>query len=268
MKNSKCIPESPATLQVCHLTYAFDEIKVLDDISFEAPHGSRIAIVGPNGAGKSTLFKILVGLISPQSGAVSIHGKSLGSHHDCVSYVPQRSEIDRHFPVTVEDIVLMGRYKFSGGLRRPDKEDRYQTRLALEKLGLTKLRKKCLDELSGGQQQRTFLARAIAQEPHILLMDEPFSHVDVTTQEITLELLDDLQSKNATVMVSTHDLNLASQRFDLVGLLNTRLIAFGSPEKVFTQKNITSAFGAHVLNIKGSMVIDQCCPPDNERIHS
>ncbi len=247
------------------LSFAYNGKTVLDDISFEAPHGKRIAVVGPNGAGKSTLFKILVGLLVPQKGSVQIHGLSLGSHHDCVSYVPQRNEIDRHFPVSVEDIVLMGRFRFANWLRPPSREDRLQTQIALKRLEITGLRRKRLDELSGGQQQRVFLARAIAQQPHVLLMDEPFTGIDITTQEVTLQLLDELRSLDATVLVSTHDLNMASKRFDLVALLNTRLIAFGPPEVVFTRKNISAAFGQHVMSIKGSLVIDQCCPPQNDR---
>ena len=231
------------------------------------PTENASRLLAPTERGNRLLFKILVGLLIPQKGSVHIHGLSLGSHHDCVSYVPQRNEIDPHFPVSVEDIVLMGRFRYYNWLRPPSREDHQQTQIALQRLEIADLRRKRLDELSGGQQQRAFLARAIAQQPHVLLMDEPFTGVDITTQEITLQLLDELRSQEATVLVSTHDLNMASQRFDLVALLNNRLISFGSPEKVFTRKNIAMAFGEHVMNIKGSLVIDQCCPPQDDRSH-
>jgi ABC-type Mn2+/Zn2+ transport system ATPase subunit len=181
-----------------------------------------------------------------------------------VAYVPQREEVDWRFPVTVSDVVMMGRYGQQGWLRRPDQTDRSVVERSLEQLGISDLAKRPIGELSSGQQQRVFLARALAQEPHILLMDEPFTGVDFTTQEATLTLLEYLQTQQVTAMVSTHDLTLASERFDQVLLINRRLIANGTPEEVFTTANLSQAFGSQVLFLDGVAVVDQCCPPEEE----
>jgi ABC-type Mn2+/Zn2+ transport system ATPase subunit len=236
----------------------------LDDLTFQVPHGARLAVVGPNGAGKTTLFKALVGLVQLQAGRIRIHGEPLGHHQDCVAYVPQREEVDWRFPVTVSDVVMMGRYGQQGWLRRPDQTDRSVVERSLEQLGISDLANRPIGELSSGQQQRVFLARALAQEPHILLMDEPFTGVDFTTQEATLTLLEYLQTQQVTAMVSTHDLTLASERFDQVLLINRRLIANGTPEEVFTPANLSQAFGSQVLFLDGVAVVDQCCPPEEE----
>ena len=233
---------------------------VLDHLSFQVPHGARVAVVGPNGAGKSTLFKALVGLLPLKSGSIYIHGKPLGHHLDCVAYVPQREEVEWHFPVTVADVVMMGRYGRLGWLKRPTKKDRDIVINSLEKMGIENLASRSIGDLSGGQQQRVFLARAIAQEPHILLMDEPFTGVDFTTQEATLQLLEQLHSEEVTVLVSTHDLNLASQRFENVLLLNHSIIAYGTPVQVFTPEAVQKAFGAHVLTLDGALLVEECCP--------
>jgi ABC-type Mn2+/Zn2+ transport system ATPase subunit len=262
LKFSPGLPEEPARLEMEHVQVGYNGGAALDDLTFQVPHGARLAIVGPNGAGKTTLFKALVGLVQVKRGHIHIHGQPLGNHQDCVAYVPQREEVDWRFPVTVYDVVMMGRIGQQGLLRRPSKADREAVAQSLENLGISDLGKRPIGELSGGQQQRVFLARALAQEPHILLMDEPFTGVDFTTQEATLDLLEHLQVQKVTAMVSTHDLTLASERFDQVMLLNKRLIAYGSPEEVFTPPNLSQAFGSQVLFLDGVAVVDQCCPPD------
>jgi ABC-type Mn2+/Zn2+ transport system ATPase subunit len=221
-----------------------------------------VAVVGPNGAGKSTLFKALVGLLPLQQGRILIHGRPLGSHKDCVAYVPQRGEVDWRFPVTVADVVMMGRFGRQGLLGRADHADRAAVAAALAHMGISDLAARPIGELSGGQQQRVFLARALAQEPHILLMDEPFTGVDITTQEAVLRLLDDLRSEGLTVLVSTHDLNLAMQRFDLALLLNRGLVAYGPPQAVLTPEHIRAAFGGQALLLGPLVVVDECCPPE------
>jgi ABC-type Mn2+/Zn2+ transport system ATPase subunit len=253
----------PGHLEIDHLTVAYNGTPVLRDISFQVPHGTRVAVVGPNGAGKSTLFKALVGLLPLRQGRVLIHGLPLGHHLDCVAYVPQREEVDWKFPVTVADVVMMGRYGTLGWLRRPDQRDRAIVARSLEQMGIAHLARQPIGELSGGQQQRVFLARALAQEPHILLMDEPFTGVDASTQEATLSLLDQLKAQQVTVMVSTHDLNLARARFDRVLLLNRRVIAYDEAPRVFTPDAVTQAFGTHTLTLEGTrVVVDDCCPPE------
>jgi len=249
---------TPHRLEVQDLSVAYGDKTVLHDLTFNIPHGARVAIVGPNGAGKSTLFKALVGLLPFSSGRILIHGLPLGNHKDCVAYVPQREEVDWRFPVTVSDVVAMGRYDRQGWFRGASAGDKDVVARSLEALGIADLAGLSISELSGGQQQRVFLARALAQEPHILLMDEPFTGVDVTTQEATLRLLDDLHVAKVTAMISTHDLNLAASQSDLILLLNQRLIAFGSPAEVLTQEHLRRAFGAQMLILPdGTAIIDE-----------
>jgi ABC-type Mn2+/Zn2+ transport system ATPase subunit len=252
----------PARLDIEHATIAYAGAPILDDLTFQVPHGAQVAVVGPNGAGKSTLFKALVGLLPLQQGRILIHGRPLGSHKDCVAYVPQRGEVDWRFPVTVADVVMMGRFGRQGWLGRTSQQDRAAVAAALEHMGIADLSRYAIGDLSGGQQQRVFLARALAQEPHILLMDEPFTGVDITTQEAVLRLLDDLRGEGLTVLVSTHDLSLAMQRFDLVLLLNRGLVAYGPPAAVFAPDHIQAAFGGQALLLGPMLVVDQCCPPD------
>jgi len=257
----------PARLDLEDVSVGYNGKPVLQNLTFQVPHGHRVAVVGPNGAGKSTLFKALVGLLPLRSGKIHIHGQPLGRHHDCVAYVPQRNEIDWRFPVTVEDVVMMGRYGHTGWMRAPSRADRAIVRRCLEQMGIADLASQPIGDLSGGQQQRVFLARALAQEPHILLMDEPFTGVDATTLETALNLLDDLRQRSVTVLVSTHDLTMAAQRFDEVLLLNRRLVAYGTPGEVFQAGNIRAAFGGQALTIDGVIVTDQCCPGEEEHLH-
>jgi len=253
----------PHRLEVRNASIGYGDTIVLHDLSFSVPNGARVAVVGPNGAGKSTLFKALVGLLPLRSGEIFIHGLPLGNHKDCVAYVPQREEVDWRFPVTVSDVVMMGRYDHQGWLGGASREDRQAVRKSLEQLGIAELAGSAISDLSGGQQQRVFLARALAQEPHILLMDEPFTGVDVPTQEATLNLLDDLPKAGVTAMIATHDLNLATNKFDHLLLLNHRLIAFGSPAEVMKQEYLATVFGARMaVMADGSVVIDECCPPE------
>jgi manganese/iron transport system ATP-binding protein len=255
----------PAQLELENVTVAYNGKPVLDNISLQVPHGARAAVVGPNGAGKSTLFKAMVGLLPLKRGRILIHGLPLGHHLDCVAYVPQKDEVDWRFPVTVEDVVMMGRFGKLGRLRRPGKHDLEVVARNLEQMGIAHIASTPVGDLSGGQQQRVFLARALAQEPHILLMDEPFTGVDAATQETTLDLLDELQLQHVTMLISTHDLNLASERFDQVLLINRQVIAYGPPEKAFTPQNLSQAFSGKLLVMPGgAMLVDDCCPPQEE----
>lgn len=264
LAGEKSLPNKPARLELEKVKVSYNGLLALDDLTFQVAHGARLAVVGPNAAGKTTLFKALVGLLQLKTGRILIHGQPLGHHQDCVAYVPQREEVDWRFPVTVFDVVMMGRFGQQGLLQRQDRSDREAVAHSLEQLGIMDLADRPIGELSGGQQQRVFLARALAQEPHILLMDEPFTGVDFTTQETTLDLLEHLQSEQVTAMVSTHDLSLASERFDQVLLLNKRIVAYGSPQEVFTPQNLSRAFGSQVLFLDGVAVVDQCCPPEEE----
>jgi ABC-type Mn2+/Zn2+ transport system ATPase subunit len=253
----------PHRLEVQNVSLGYGDKIVVEDLTFSVPHGARVAVVGPNGAGKSTLFKALVGLLPLRGGQVFIHGLPLGNHKDCVAYVPQREEVDWRFPVTIEDVVMMGRYDHQDWLKRITRRDRQAVNGSLAQMGIADLAGQSIGDLSGGQQQRVFLARALAQEPHILLMDEPFTGVDLTTQDATLRLLDDLRAAQVTAMIATHDLNLAADKFDLMLLLNHRLIAFGKPAEVMKQEFLSKAFGSHLTLLgDGSVVVDECCPPE------
>jgi ABC-type Mn2+/Zn2+ transport system ATPase subunit len=253
---------APARLDLDGVSVGYNGKPVLRDVTVQITHGARVAIVGPNGAGKSTLFKALAGLLPISAGEISIHCQPLGSHQDCIAYVPQREDVDWRFPVTVSDVVMMGRYGRLGWLKRPKHEDVVAVKRGMEQMGIADLAGRRIGELSGGQQQRVFLARALAQEPHILLMDEPFSGIDASTQEATLQLLDRLREQGVTTLVSTHDLTLASTRFDEVMLLNHRLIAYGPVKNVFTPQALSEAFGGQVFFMDGAAVVDQCCQPE------
>jgi ABC-type Mn2+/Zn2+ transport system ATPase subunit len=258
----------PARLEVERVSLGYNGHAALKDVSFQVPQGAHVAVVGPNGAGKSTLFKALVGLLSIRSGRILVHGLPLNSHKECVAYVPQRDEVDWRFPVNVADVVMMGRFGHLNWLQRPSPRDHEIVRRSLAQMGIADLARRSIADLSGGQQQRVFLARALAQEPHILLMDEPFTGVDVATQETTLALLDDLQTQHVTVMISTHDLGLAMARFGTVLLLNKRVIAYGPPDQAFTPSNLTAAFGGQMIMLEnGAVVVDQCCPDEAEPEH-
>jgi ABC-type Mn2+/Zn2+ transport system ATPase subunit len=251
----------PARLDVEDISVAYNGKPVLCDITFRIEHGAQVAVVGPNGSGKSTLFKALVGLLPVQKGRILIHGLPLGHHQDCVAYVPQREEVDWRFPVNVLDVVLMGRFGHLGWLRRPGKGDYEIANRCLEQMGLQDMAARPIGDLSGGQQQRVFLARALAQEPHLLLLDEPFTGVDISTQEATLALLEQLREQQVTMLVSTHDLNLAATRFDKTLLLNRRVIAYGQASEVFKQETLAEAFGSQVMILPdGVAVVDRCCP--------
>lgn len=248
-------------LSLENVTAGYNGQPVLQDLTFHVPHGGQVAVVGPNGAGKSTLFKVLVGLLPLWNGQILIHGQPLGLHKDCVAYVPQRSEVDWRFPVTTIEVVMMGRYRRQGWLGRPSRQDYSAVQYAMEQMGIAALARHPIGELSGGQQQRVFLARALAQEPHIMLMDEPFTGVDAATQETTLELLEELKARQVTVLVSTHDLNMAAQRFEHVLLLNRVLIAYGPASQVLSPERIQKAFSGRVLFMGNMAVVDECCPP-------
>ena len=247
-------------LEITALTAGYGGRAALVDVTMQVPHGAQVAVVGPNGAGKSTLFKALAGLLTMRGGRVLVHGRPPGGQTDPIAYVPQREEIDWSFPVTVSDVVMMGRYGRLGWLARPRTADREVVARCLHELGIAGLAGRAIGELSGGQQQRVFLARALAQEPHVLLLDEPFTGVDVSAKEALLALLDRLREQSITVLVSTHDMEIAARRFELVSLLNGRLIAYGPPSSVFTPEHLATAFGGQALFLDGMVVIDQCCP--------
>jgi manganese/iron transport system ATP-binding protein len=249
-------------LEVSDLTVGYNGVTALDHVSFVLHLGERVAVVGPNGAGKSTLFKVIAGVLDPTSGEVRVAGCNPRGHI-CIAYVPQRNDVDWRFPVTVEDVVMMGRFGRLGLLRRPGRQDRAIVLQCLGTVGLADLAKRQIGELSGGQQQRMFIARALAQESSLMLMDEPLTGLDIPAQERILELLDVLRTEGVTVMVATHDLNQASDYFDRVMLLNNRLMGFGTAAEVFTADHLRDAYGGQLRLVEtgeGLMALnDTCC---------
>ncbi|MEA3337299.1 MAG: metal ABC transporter ATP-binding protein [Chloroflexota bacterium] len=236
----------------------------LQAVSFQAEVGEQIAVVGPNGAGKSTLFKLIVGTIKPSRGTVQLYGHS-PDKHICIAYVPQRSQIDWSFPATVEDVVMMGRVGRIGLFRRPKKQDWELVRASLDRVNANHLARKQIGELSGGQQQRVFIARALAQEAELLLLDEPLSGLDLPSQQAIFKVLESLRPDGVTVLLATHDLTLAAERFDRVMLLNRRLVAFDRGPSVLTAENLLAAYGGHMHRIdeEGAMLLaDTCCDHD------
>jgi len=254
-------PNKPI-LEVQHISVRYNGQAALDDITFHLHEGERIAVVGPNGAGKSTLFKVVAGVLQPQTGEVNISG-SRPRKHICIAYIPQRSQVDWHFPVSVADVVMMGRSAKLGPLNWPHKKDWEYVHHALQTVELSDLADRQIGELSGGQQQRMFIARAIAQEAELILMDEPLTGLDTPAQEGLLDLLDTLRDQKVTVMVATHDLEQAARHFDRILLLNHRMIAFDTPQKVLLTDNLLQAYGGRLkVGPQGAMLVDDCCPAD------
>lgn len=235
-------------VEMAGVSFRYDGASALRDVSFRLAAGARVAVVGPNGAGKTTLFKLIAGALRPAQGSIRVFGHGAGGHV-CIAYLPQRSQVDWAFPVSVREVVMMGRVRKIGLLRWPGAQDRTEVGGALEKVGLTRLASRQIGELSGGEQQRVFLAQAVAQGAELILLDEPLTGLDTPSQEAILRVLDELKSAGVTVMVATHDLNLASERFDQVMLLNRRLIALGSPAEVLTKASLVRAYGGHLHSL-------------------
>ena len=247
-------------LDVQKISARYNGSFALEDVSFHLHAGERIAVVGTNGAGKSTLFKVVAGVLQPVSGEVTVYG-STPSKHVCIAYITQRSQVDWNFPVSVADVVMMGRIAQLGLLGWPKKRDWDLVHEMLKIVDLDELAKRQIGELSGGQQQRMFIARALAQEAELMLMDEPLTGLDSPSQEGILALLDTLKNQDVTVMVATHDLEQAAEYFDRIMLLNHRLIGLGSPDEVLQTEKLVQAYGGRLRSVDGDKVlaVDDCC---------
>jgi manganese/iron transport system ATP-binding protein len=253
-------------LRAEELSLRYQSGPALENISFELKTGERLAVVGPNGAGKSTLLKIIAGVLTPSEGRVQIFGNDPGVHI-CIAYVPQRNQVDWSFPVTVADVVMMGRVGQLGLFRNPKTRDWDLVDSALEVVRMTHLAKRQISQLSGGQQQRMFIARALAQEAELMLMDEPLTGLDVNSQEEVFGILDRLQQQNVTILVSLHDLKMAAERFDRVMLLNHRMLGLGIPDDVLTPENLVPAYGGHLTLVPtegGALALGDTCCGDRE----
>lgn len=214
----------------------------VNQVGFTVQAGESVAVLGPNGAGKSTLFKAIVGLIPHTSGHISLHGEDCVTSHTMVGYVPQREAIDWSFPATVYDTVMMGRARHMGWMRWPRRVDRDAVIHALKRVSMVDFRERQIGQLSGGQRRRVFIARALAQETDVLLLDEPFAGVDAAAAEEIMHVLDALHADGVTIILATHDMRLAAERFDKMLLINRTVQGFGTREEVFTPEVLQGVY--------------------------
>ena len=251
LKHPKAPPDA-SPLEVRGLTVAYRDQPVLWDVSFEAPEGQLIAIVGPNGAGKTTLLKVVMGLMQPAAGRTAVYGQPFSRARQWVGYVPQRGSVDWDFPTDALDVVTMGLYGKLGWFRRPGRNERQTAMECLEKVGMADFAGRQISQLSGGQQQRVFLARALAQDAHLYLTDEPFAGVDYKTEQAIVALLRELRDAGKTVVVVHHDLGTVTEYFDRVVILNKELVAEGPVEDAFTRETVAAAYGGNVAYVTGA----------------
>jgi manganese/iron transport system ATP-binding protein len=251
-----------AALQLQHLTVRYGGGFGLEDVSCAIAAGEQVAVVGPNGAGKSTLLKSIAGLLRPDAGSLRYFDAAVAPP-GLIAYLPQRSLVDWRFPASVRDVVMMGRVGRVGLFRRPGPRDKALVAEALELVQMAPLAHRQISELSGGQQQRVFLARALAQEARILLMDEPLNGLDMGSQDALFQTLRELREREVTVLVALHDLQLAARHFDQVMLLNRRLVSMGAAGEVFTPARLLEAYGSHLhlaVTRDGILTLaDTCC---------
>lgn len=232
-----------AALHIHDLTVAYHKTTVVEHVGLSVQPGSLVGIIGPNGAGKSTLIKASLGLIPAVSGEVRVFGKPVKERRRLVGYVPQRESVDWDFPTNALDVVTMGTYGRLGWFRRPGAKEKQAALACLAKVGMSEYADRQISQLSGGQQQRIFLARALAQEAELYVMDEPFAGVDAATEKAIVALLADLRDQGKTVLVVHHDLTTVREYFDTVLLLNKRVIAYGPVDDVFNRDNLQRAYG-------------------------
>jgi ABC-type Mn2+/Zn2+ transport system ATPase subunit len=233
------------------MTAGYGDRTALSHVNLHVPGGSLLAVVGPNGAGKSTLLKVMAGLLRPFSGHVTVLGGGVGQQARRVAYLPQAESVDWQFPVSVGDVVMMGRYPLIGWGRRPGAADRDHVARALATVGMETHADRQIGALSGGQRRRVFLARAIAADPELYLLDEPVTGVDAVTQEDLMDVLEAEARAGKTVIATTHDLLCAAQRFQQAALVNNRLVAQGPANLVLDQRLLAETYGGHVLILQG-----------------
>ena len=237
------------------VSVGYDSEPVLEHVSFTVEAGSLLAVVGPNGAGKSTLLKVMAGLLRPWNGRIEVLGGPPGREARRVAYVPQAEAVDWDFPVTVRDVVTMGRYPALGALRQPGPADRRAVSAALEQVKMTEYQADQIGSLSGGQRRRVFLARALASEASLFLLDEPVTGIDATTQEDLMDILEEQTKRGKTVVATTHDLACAASRFQRVLAINRTVIADGPSSLVLDPEVLSRAYGGHLLVLAGRTVL-------------
>jgi ABC-type Mn2+/Zn2+ transport system ATPase subunit len=251
---------SDPIIRFSHATFGFPGVIALKDISLDISEGEFVGVIGPNGSGKTTLCRGVLGLLSPLSGSVQIFDcacEELRCYHRArIGYLPQKGTVEQNFPITVLEAVMMGRYGALGLFRRPTKKDRELALEALGNVGLLDHRDTALGQLSGGQQQRVFIARALAQQPQVLLLDEPTTGIDITTQHSVLDLIRRLHADlGLTVLLITHDINMIRPLVDRLVLLKTTLFAAGPPEQVLRPDLLRQVYGKDLVITEKDMVI-------------
>jgi ABC-type Mn2+/Zn2+ transport system ATPase subunit len=244
-----------AAVVLSEVTTGYDERAALTDITVAVAPGTLLAVFGPNGGGKSTLLKVIAGLLQPWSGHVHVLGAEPGREARRVAYVPQAEQVDWEFPVSVWDVVVMGRYARLGPFRRPGADDRRAVADALELVGMTAHAQTQIGRLSGGQRRRAFLARAIAADPDLYLLDEPVTGVDPTTQEDLMRILEAETRRGKTVIATTHDLAAAAERFEDVLAINRTVIAHGRSDLVLDRDVLSRTYGGHLLVVGGETLL-------------
>ncbi len=238
--------EPDLALHVEDLTVSYGDRPALWDIDLNIPPGVLAGVIGPNGAGKSTLLKAILGLVPLSAGHVRLFGHTYAEQRRRVGYVPQRSSVDWDFPTTAVDVVTMGLYGRMGWFRWPGRRERDRALRALEEVGMDALADRQISELSGGQQQRVFIARALVQQPDLLLLDEPMAGVDATTERSIIDILGRLRREGRTIIVVHHDLQTVQRYFDWLIFLNVRVIAAGPIDSVYTARNLRRTYGGQV----------------------
>jgi manganese/zinc/iron transport system ATP- binding protein len=233
-------------ISVKNLTVSYQKKPAIKSINLKITEGSIVGIIGPNGAGKSTLIKAILGLLPYDTGEVKIFGKNLDESRKRISYIPQREQFDWDFPINVEDVVMMGRYSHLGMFSFPGKKDKEIVQEKIQKVGMQDFRTRQIRNLSGGQQQRIFLARALAQESDIYLMDEPFVGVDAKTERTIFDLMNELREEKKTILVVHHDLGKVTEYFDKLILINQTLVAYGDTDLVFNKELISKTYGGRL----------------------
>lgn len=244
--NSESVQRAPA-VEAVDIWAGYDSHPALEAVTFAIEPGCLAGLVGPNGSGKSTLLRVILGLHRPWRGQIRLFGGPAQASRRRIGYMPQSELLDWSFPVTAFDVVLMGRYGRLGLLRRPGRRDREIALQSLERVRMADRASRLIGELSGGEQRRVLIARALAQEADILLLDEPLAGLDATAQHDLLRLMEGLRHEGKTIFMATHDLSCVATDFDHAVLINRRVIAFGRPAEVFTEESLTTAFQRHLL---------------------
>jgi len=240
----------PAVIELRDVSVAYQEVEALNRVTLSVPEGASLAVIGPNGAGKTTLLQVILGLVRPLRGTVRVFGKepwNLGSERSRIGYVPQVMAVDLNFPVSAREVVLMGRYGRMGLIRRPSCADRRAAMSAMERAGVADLADRPIARLSGGQRQRVFLARALANEPDLLLLDEPMTGVDVAASESLYELLRTLYRAGMTMLLVSHDVGVVASYVEGVVCINRKVVVHGCPEEVLGSEELTEMYGCAAM---------------------